>query len=171
MTRLSSFAPACAGRRYMLCPCHHGYHYPPPHDQDHHLTPQVLGKGGSGHHDGLACHSQQGDRCHESSNCGQFATFVVFRHSSISLEIKSDKRMNKIRKVIDETNIDDLHLLHHPGKIHYFHRKKVEEKMEYFISEQQSFSFSNDIIILDQMVFDHTQPYYEEAFEKCNIIE
>ena len=83
----------------------------------------------------------------------------------------SQKNMEKIRGAIDNTNIDDLHLLHHPGRIHYFHRKKVEEKIEYFISEQQSFSFSNDIIILDQMVFDHTQPYYEEAFEKCNIIE
>ena len=73
-------------------PCHHGHHYPPPHDHDHHLTPQVLGKGGPGHHDGLACHSQQGDRCHESSNCGQLATFVVF---AILLFFKSDKRMNK----------------------------------------------------------------------------
>ena len=83
MIRLSSIALTCAGRGYMLCPCHHGHHYPPHHDHDHHLAPQVLGKGGSGHHDGLAWHSQQGDWRHESSNCGQLATFVFFRHSSI----------------------------------------------------------------------------------------
>ena len=101
---------------YKDSPCHRGHHYPPPHDQDHHLTPQVLGKGGSGHHDGLVCHSQQGDRRHESSNCGQFATFVFFRHSSIFLEIKSDKRMNKSLLPF-QLNVPSTLFLGHKGHV------------------------------------------------------
>ena len=82
---------------------------------------------------------------------------------------ESTRNMENIRSAIDEITLDELHLLHHPGRIHYFHRKKVDDQVEYFLSEQQSVFFSNDIIILDQMVFDHTQPYYEEALEKCKL--
>ena len=79
------------------------------------------------------------------------------------------KNMAKIRSTIEKVKLDDIPFLHHPGRIHYFHRKKVLDSIEYFLSEQESFAFSNDIILLDQMVFDHTQPYYEEAFEKCKL--
>ena len=108
-------------------------------------------------------------RAIDSLDLTNYEVFQLIFETEQSGETKGN--MDKIRKAIDQINIDDLQLLHHPGRIHYFHRKNVEEKTEYFISEQQSFSFSNDIIILDQMVFDHTQPYYEEAFEKCNVVE
>ena len=108
-------------------------------------------------------------RAIDSLDLTNYEVFQLIFATEQSEETKIN--MEKIREAIDQISIDDLHLLHHPGRIHYFHRKNVEEKVEYFISEQQSFSFSNDIIILDQMVFDHTQPYYEEAFEKCNVVE
>ena len=82
---------------------------------------------------------------------------------------ETNQNMDKIRTAIEDIELEDIHLLHHPGRIHYFHRKHVDSNVEYFLSEQQSVSFSNDIIILDQMVFDHIQPYYEEAFEKCKL--
>ena len=68
---------------------------------------------------------------------------------------ESIRNMKNIRDAIAQITLDDeLHLLHHPGRIHYFHRKKIDSNVEYFLSEEQSFSFSNDIIILDQMVFE-----------------
>ena len=84
---------------------------------------------------------------------------------------ESTQNMDKIQAAIEDIKLDDIHFLHHPGRIHYFHRKMVDDTIEHFLSEQETFAFSNDIILLDQMVFDHTQPYYEEAFEKCNLIE
>lgn len=84
---------------------------------------------------------------------------------------ESVQNMDKISTAIEDIKEDDIHFLQHPGRIHYFHRKMVHEKIEFFLSEQQSYTFSHDIILLDQMVFDHTQPYYEEAFEKCKLVD
>ena len=106
-------------------------------------------------------------RAIDSLDLSNYEVFQLIFQPTYTEDTSSN--MEKVRNAIDNIQLEDIHLLHHPGRIHYFHRKKIDESLEYFISEQQSFSFSNDILILDQMVFDHTQPYYEEAFAKCQL--
>ena len=106
-------------------------------------------------------------RAIDSLDLSNYEVFQLIFQPTYTEDTSSN--MEKVRNAIDNIQLEDIHLLHHPGRIHYFHRKKIDECLEYFISEQQSFSFSNDILILDQMVFDHTQPYYEEAFAKCQL--
>ena len=82
--------------------------------------------------------------------------------------------IEKIKNAIESSTVpeeDDIKFLHHPGRIHYFYRKQVNYDVKFFLCEQESSIFTQDIFLLDRMVFDHTQPYYEEAFEKCTIAD
>lgn len=83
-------------------------------------------------------------------------------------EPEVEANMNKVLEAIDEAQQDRFPFLDHPGKIFYLRKRDDQQSKETHFSlyNKQSDFFSRKLLLFENMILDHLQPYYEEAFAK-----
>ena len=71
------------------------------------------------------------------------------------------KNLEKLSQALSQADQDQFPKLEHPGKIFYLH-KEAPKKFKILTSPGKY--FSENLLFFENMVLDHLQPYYEEAF-------
>ncbi|XP_059086966.1 uncharacterized protein LOC131883499 isoform X2 [Tigriopus californicus] len=99
----------------------------------------------------------------------QFKVFIGYDDD------ETKQNFARIQSVIQEIKQDRFPFLEHPGIINYLYKLKpvegegddLSDKM--CVVNQDSASFTRELIILERMILDHLKPYYIKAFDKCGI--
>ena len=75
------------------------------------------------------------------------------------------EKLEEFSQILDGVDQDQFPNMQHHGKIFYFKREADHFK----IYDTPGNFFSESLLLFENMVLDHLQPYYEEAFSKAKI--
>ncbi len=86
---------------------------------------------------------------------------------------KVKENLESIVRVTEKVSQDHFASLEHPGQIYYLKRESSSQSQEklFKLCTTPSAFFSGSLLLFENMVLDHLQPYYEEAFANVKIFK